>query len=341
MPSLAELAELVGGRVLGDGSVVITRASGVDNLQPGDITLGGNEKAMAAAVKGPAAAVIVAESVTECAKPALRVANPRLAFAQLLTYFAPKAACVPGIHPAAVVGPGFNGPECEVGALAYVGKNVTVGKGTVIHPGAVIYDNVTIGEDTVIYANVVIREGCRIGNRVIIQAGSIIGADGFGYATVDGNHYKIPQVGIVVIEDEVEIGALTAIDRATSHETVVKRGAKIDNLVQIGHNCKIGESAILCGQVGLAGSTEVGRRVTLAGKVGVVGHNSIGDDTVVAGYSKVHGDVPAQSYLAGVPARPYPKEMRIQAALGHLPELMKEVRELRKIVTELRAERNQ
>ena len=339
MPTLAELAVLVDGTVLGDGAMAIEGAAGLDGLRPGVITLGASDQAIAAALKGPAAAVIVPERITELAKPGIRAANPRLAFAQILTYFAPRTVCVPGIHDAAVIGANFRDGGCQVGPLVYIGNDVTIGKGTVLYPGAVIGDRVAIGEESIIHSNVVIREGCRIGNRVEIHNGTVIGADSFGYVTVEGRHYKVPQVGSVVIEDDVEIGANSAVDRATTHVTLVKRGTKIDNLVQIGHNCVVGEDDMICGQAAMAGSTIVGDRVTLAARAGLTGHQEIGHDSIVAAACKVIGNVPPGSFISGDPGRPHPKTMRIQAALSRLPELVKEVRELRKMVQELREER--
>jgi UDP-3-O-[3-hydroxymyristoyl] glucosamine N-acyltransferase len=335
MVTLAELSELVAGEVLGDGTVEIEGAAGLDCLREGVITLAATENAVAAVLNSPAAAVIVPESITELAKPAIRVANPRLAFAKILTFFAPPATCVPGIDPTAAVGRNFKGLGCQVGPLVAIGDDVTIEKGTIIHPGAVIGDRVVIGEDSVIHANVVVREECRISNRVLIHAGTVIGADGFGYVTVEGRHYKVPQLGIVVIEDDVEIGANTTIDRATTGITLVKQGTKIDNLVQVAHNCKVGANNLICGQAGMAGSTILGDRVTLAGKAGIVGHLEIGDDSVVAGLTKVTGDLPPHSYVCGDPARPLKKQLRLQASLSHLPDLVKEVRELRKMVMEM------
>jgi UDP-3-O-[3-hydroxymyristoyl] glucosamine N-acyltransferase len=338
MATLAELAALVGGAVLGDGGTAIEGAAGLDGLRPGVITLGATDQAIAAALQGPAAAVIVPERITELAKPGIRAVNPRLAFAQILTYFAPQVTCVPGVHPTAVIGKNFRDGGCQVGPLVYIGNEVSIGRGTILHPGAVIGDRVTIGANSIIHSNVVIRAECRIGDRVEIHDGTVIGADGFGYVTVEGRHYKVPQLGIVVIEDEVEIGANSAIDRATTHVTLVKRGTKIDNQVMIGHNSSIGEHNMICGQAAMAGSSIVGDRVTLAARAGLTGHQEIGHDSVIAACAKVIGNLPPGSFVSGDPARPHQKTMRIQASLSRLPDLVKEVRELRKLVQELREE---
>lgn len=338
MPLLSELARVVGGVVRGDGNIMIHRVAGLEHLQPGDLTLGGSKAALEEALHSEATAVIVPNDYESDLKPLLQVANPRLAFAQLLTYLSPKAVCQPGIHSTAVVGEGFNGPQSQVGPLVYIGKNVTLGKGTIIHAGAWIGDQVVIGEDSVIHGNVVIRDACRIGHRVTIHAGTVIGSDGFGYVPVNGSHYKIPQVGIVVIEDEVEIGANSAIDRATTGVTLIKRGTKVDNLVQIAHNCEIGANNLICGQAGLAGSSITGDRVTLAGKAGLSGHLKVGSDSVVAGCAKVTGDLPERSFVSGDPARPHNKQLRVSAALGRLPDLMREFKEMRQTIQDLQAE---
>lgn len=338
MPLLSELARVVGGIVRGDGNITIHRVAGLDHLQPGDLTLGGSKAALEKALNSEVAAVIVPSGYDSNLKPLLQVANPRLAFAQLLAYLSPQPVCRPGIHPTAVVGGGFNGAQCQVCPLVYIGENVTIGQGTIVHPGAWIGDQVVIGEHSVIHGNVVIREACRIGDRVTIHAGTVIGSDGFGYVPAEGGHYKIPQVGIVVIEDDVEIGANTAIDRATTGTTLIKRGTKVDNLVQIAHNCEVGADNMLCGQAGLAGSSITGDRVTLAGKAGLAGHLKVGSDSVVAGCAKVTGDLPPKSFVSGDPARPHSKQLRVTATVGRLPELMREFKEMRQTIRELQAE---
>jgi UDP-3-O-[3-hydroxymyristoyl] glucosamine N-acyltransferase len=319
MPSLQELADLVNGELVGDGSVQITGVAGLEDVKPQEITFAASHRVVERAVNSPATAVIIPANVNEIAKPALRVANPRLAFAQILNRFFPPAMALPGIHPTAV----------------FIGDQVTIGAGSIIHPGVVIESGVKIGSNAIIHANVVIRENCVLGDNVQVHAGTVIGADGFGYVTVDGQHVKIPQVGKVVIESDVEIGANVTIDRATTGVTLVKRGSKVDNQVQIAHNCKLGENNMLCGQGGLAGSARLGDRVTLAGKVGVVGHIELGDDTVVAACSMVISSIPPHSFVSGSPARTHGADMRNQAAIGRLPELLREFKEMQKKLVEL------
>ena len=335
MALLSDLAKLVNGVVIGDGNIEIIGIKGLDDVGPGEITMAATARVLEPAIQSKAAAIIVPASVVEVAKPAIQVPNPRLAFAQILNYFTPPLVCKPGINPTAVVGENFRGEGSEIGPLVYIGVNVTIGKGSVIYPGAVIEDGVVIGEKSIIHSNVVIRKDCRIGNNVQIHPGSIIGADGFGYVTEKGKHYKVPQVGIVVIEDDVEIGANAAIDRSTTGATLVKRGTKIDNLVQIGHNCVLGEDCLLCGQAGMAGSAKLGDRVIMAGKAGVVGHVLVAHDSVIAACSLAINSLPPNSYVSGTPARPHGEDMRIQATAGRLPELLKEIRELQKKVSEL------
>jgi UDP-3-O-[3-hydroxymyristoyl] glucosamine N-acyltransferase len=335
MPTLLELASLVNGEAIGDENLRITGVAGIDDAESGDITLAVSHRVVGRAVNSQAAAVIIPVNVPEIAKPAIKVANPRLAFAQILAEFYPAPAGKPGIHPSAVVGENFFGTACSIGALVFIGDNVKIGRGTIIHPGAVLEDGVSIGENSIIHSNVVIRYGCILGNNVQVHAGTVIGADGFGYVTVNGKHVKVPQVGNVVIEDDVEIGAAVTIDRATTGATLVKRGTKVDNLVQIAHNCQIGEDNIIIAQVGIAGSTSLGDRVTMAGKSAAVGHIHIDNDTVVAACSLVINSLPSNSFVSGVPARTHSVDMRNQAALGKLPELLKEFRDLQKKVAEL------
>lgn len=335
MALLSDLAKLVNGVVIGDGNIEIKGIKGLDDVGPGEITMAATARVLETAIKSKAVAIIVPNNVVEVTKPAIQVPNPRLAFAQILKFFTPPVVCKPGIHPTAVIGENFKGDGSEIGAQVYIGANVSIGKESIIYPGAVIEDGVKIGEKSIIHSNVVIRKDCRIGNNVQIHAGTIIGADGFGYVTDKGKHFKVPQVGIVVIEDDVEIGANAAIDRSTTGVTLVKRGTKIDNLVQIGHNCVLGEDCLLCGQAGMAGSAKLDDRVIMAGKAGVVGHVLIGHDTVIAACSLAISSLPPNSYVSGIPARPHSEDMRIQATAGRLPELLKEIRELQKKVSEL------
>ncbi|HBL35907.1 MAG TPA: UDP-3-O-(3-hydroxymyristoyl)glucosamine N-acyltransferase, partial [Firmicutes bacterium] len=233
------------------------------------------------------------------------------------------------------------GVGCHIAPLVSIGGCVKFGERVVIHPGVVIQDEVEIGDDTEIKPNVVICSGTKIGKRVIIQPGTVIGGDGFGFERNNqGKHFKVPQVGGVVIEDDVELGSNVTIDRATTGQTVIGAGTKIDNLVQIGHNVEIGKDNIMVAMTGIAGSTKVGDRVTLAGQAGINGHITIGDDTVVFARGMVISSLPANSVVSGQPARPHGEDMRIQAATGKLPELLRTIRQLEKRVAELEGKLN-
>lgn len=335
MPSLFELARLVSGVVAGDGNVEIIGIAGLEDAKTGEISFIATNRGLETASQSQASALVVPVNAPDLDKPVIKVPNPRLAFAQLLDYFAPKKEFKPGIHPSVQTGRDFKAEEVSIGPLVSIGDQVQIGPGTVIYPGVVIDDRVVIGRNCIIHANVVIREDSVIGDRVQIHAGTVIGSDGFGYETVDGRHIKVPQIGKVVIEDEVEIGANVTIDRATAGVTLIKRGTKIDNLVQIAHNCQVGADNILCGQSAMAGSTKTGDRVVLAGRAGLVGHIKVGDDSIVAASAVVISSIGPNSFVSGHPARPHAEDMRIQAAAGRLPDLIKEIRELQKKVADL------
>ncbi|OGT97897.1 MAG: UDP-3-O-(3-hydroxymyristoyl)glucosamine N-acyltransferase, partial [Geobacteraceae bacterium GWC2_48_7] len=227
------------------------------------------------------------------------------------------------------------GENVTVHPGAVICSEVTIGNGSVVHPGAVLYQGVTIGDNTVIHANAVIRERCRIGSRCVIQPGAVIGSDGFGYAPDGTGYYPIPQIGIVVLEDDVEIGANTCIDRAALEVTLIKRGTKLDNLVQIAHNCTIGEDCMIVSQVGISGSTKIGNHVTLAGQVGVAGHLTIGDNVMVGAQSGVPGSLAANAGYSGTPVMPHKDWLRSMAVVPRLPELKKTINALEKRIAEL------
>jgi UDP-3-O-[3-hydroxymyristoyl] glucosamine N-acyltransferase len=248
------------------------------------------------------------------------------------------------VHPPEVRGimtGAFVDPEAHIAEGAtvqpgcVVGKNTVVGAGTTLFPGVVLYDNVTVGENCLIHAGVVVREGCRIGDRVIVQPGAVIGSDGFGFAPDGGGYFKIPQVGIVVIEDDVEVGANACLDRAAMGETRIGRGTKIDNMVQVGHNVKIGADSIIVAQVGIAGSTEIGKHCTLGGQVGVAGHLKIGDNTMIGGQSGIAADLPGGVVFSGSPAIPHRDWLRASMSFAKLPEMRKEITRLRRQLEEL------
>ncbi|CAH2030521.1 UDP-3-O-(3-hydroxymyristoyl)glucosamine N-acyltransferase [Trichlorobacter ammonificans] len=336
--TLQELADYLGGVVHGDGAVRVSGLAPLDNAGPDKVTFLANPKYAAKVAETGAGGVLMAPGNERYGRNVIELANPYLGFAKLLTLFytAPHPAL--GVLEGATVGSGTTlGEGISIYPGAVVGNNVGIGDRTVIHPGAVIYDGVTIGSDCVIHANAVVRERCRIGNRCKLQPGAVIGSDGFGYAPDGSSYYPIPQIGIVVLEDDVEIGANTTIDRAALEVTLIKRGTKLDNLVQVAHNCRIGEDCMIVSQVGIAGSSTIGNHVTLAGQVGVVGHVSIGDNVIVGAQGGVPGSLAGNAYYSGSPAMPHKEWLRTMGTLPKLPEMRKKLAELEKKIVGLEA----
>ncbi len=336
MKTLNELAELIGGTVVGDGEVQIHRVTGIDGAGPGPITFLANPKYLPLLQTTRASAVMVKPGIEAPGVSLLVCSNPYLAFAKVLTALHVEKPEVRGVMEGAWVD-----PEAKIaaGATVYpgcvVGKNVEVGPGTTIYPGVLLYDNVRIGSDCLIHAGVVVREGCRIGDRVIIQPKAVIGSDGFGFAPDGSGYFKIPQVGIVVIEDDVEIGANCCLDRAALGVTQIGRGSKLDNLVQVAHNVRIGADTIIVAQVGIAGSTQIGTHCTLGGQVGVAGHIKIGDNTMIGAQSGVTGKLPAGEIYSGTPAIPHQDWLRAAKTFAKLPEMRKEISRLKRQMEEL------
>lgn len=340
--TVAELAEYLGGVVQGDGSAVISGLGSLDTAGPEALTFLANPKYAAKVAETSAGAVLMAPGGERYGRTAIEVANPYLGFAKLLTLFYTTPHKPQGVHPAAVVSESATiGDDTSIYPGTCIGRNVVIGARAVIYPGAVIYDGVTIGDDCTIHANAVVRERCRIGNRCIIQPGAVIGSDGFGYAPDGSSYYRIPQIGIVVLEDDVEIGANTCIDRAAIETTRIGRGTKLDNLVQIAHNCQIGEDCMIVSQVGISGSAKVGNHVTLAGQVGVAGHLTIGDNVLVGAQSGVPSSLAANAAYSGSPTMPHKEWLKSAMVVPRLPELKKTVSALEKRIAELEAKLNQ
>jgi UDP-3-O-[3-hydroxymyristoyl] glucosamine N-acyltransferase len=335
--TVRELAQQLGGEFVGDGDVQVRGVSPVDDVKPGTITLAENEQLFARADASEAAAVVVSFGVAQSRKPLIRVRKTPLALAKLLTIFHPGAVPAPGIHPAA-----FMGRDVKCGSAVHVGPNAVVKDGaaigdrTVIDAGAVVGEGVVIGADCVIHSNATLYRGIRLGDRVIVHSGTVIGSDGFGYVQDGTTRVKIPQVGTVVIEDDVEIGANVAIDRSTLGATVIRRGTKIDNLVQIAHNVVIGENTVVCGLVGISGSVTIGDNVTIAGQVGMADHITIGSNATVGAQSGVSKSLEGGQYYLGSPAVPIGHASRQYAVWANLPELSKRVRELEKQLEEIK-----
>ena len=263
--------------------------------------------------------------------------NPYLDFARALALYYQPPQPAPGIHPLAFVAPSAAvGENCSIGPFAVVGERVRLGRNAVLHPHVVLYEGAEIGDDFLAHSHATVREFCRVGNRVILQNGVVVGGDGYGFAKrADGTHFKIVQSGVTVIEDDVEIQSLTSVDRATVGETRIRRGAKIDSLVQVGHACVVGEDNIVCAQTGLAGSTVLERNVLLAGQVGSAGHLTVHQGAIVYAQSGIGGDVEAGARISGSPAFPANEWLRSVTAFPKLPELLKIIRELKKKVDEL------
>jgi UDP-3-O-[3-hydroxymyristoyl] glucosamine N-acyltransferase len=328
-----QLAEHLKGELLGDGAAEVDSVHAATHARPGSVTFAEDAKRLEQAITSGASAVITfAAARNEQSFGAARlqgralicVANPRVAFAQTLNLFFPPHAYTPGVHPTAVVGLGVQlGADAHIGPYVVIGNNVKIGARTALEAGVCVGEGTTIGDDCVIYPRVTIYPRVVLGNRVIVHAGAVIGSDGFGYVTEKGTHVKIPQVGNVIIGDHVEIGANTTVDRATLGSTVIKRGTKIDNLVQIAHNDTVGEHCLIAGQVGIAGSATLGDYVMMGGQSGVVDHVTVGDQTAVGGQAMVIGDLPRSSVVSGSPAQPHRSWLRQLAALRRLPEIIK------------------
>lgn len=308
--------------------IEITGLNGIEQAGPSEITFVANKKYSRAAHETKAAAVIVAEDFPAISAATLRVKDPYLSFAQALELFSQPVRYAPGIHATAVIDPSAKiGRDAHIGPYVVIGEEVVIGDHAVILAHVAIYRGVRIGDHFFAHSHAVLRENCRIGNNVLLQNGVVIGSDGFGFAkTSESRWHKIPQPAPVVIEDDVEIQANSCIDRASVGETRVGRGVKIDNLVQVGHGSQVGEDALLCSQVGLAGSTEIGNRVILTGQVGVVGHCKVGDGAIVTPQSGVAHDIPAGALVSGAPAVDHKLWLKYSALLPKLPEMARALR---------------
>ncbi|MFZ6016915.1 MAG: UDP-3-O-(3-hydroxymyristoyl)glucosamine N-acyltransferase [Nitrospirota bacterium] len=332
---LKELASLLNGEVIGDPDIEITGISGINEAQEGDITFISAKRYIKDLRGCSASCVIVKEQIVDINITQLKVSNPYLAFAKLLEYFYVKPQKPIGISKGAIVSDTAEiGKDVSIFPFSYISDGVFIGDRTVIYPYVFVGENTTIRERCIIYPNVVLRENVKIGNKVIIHSGSVIGSDGFGYVFEEGRHYKIPQVGGVIIEDDVEIGSNVSVDRATTGNTIICRGTKIDNLVQIAHNVRIGENSIIVAQVGIGGSTEIGDFVTLAGQAGITDHIKIDSETMIGAQSGVIGHVTKGAY-SGTPAIPHRDWLKAQAIFAKLPELNKKIKELEERIREL------
>jgi UDP-3-O-[3-hydroxymyristoyl] glucosamine N-acyltransferase len=331
MFTTAEIAKELEGEVVGDGSLKLTGFAPATAAKPGDLTFAENETFFQKAEQSAAAAILIDGPFTSARKALIRVANARIAFARVLPLFFPERAFAPGLHPTSVVAASAQiDPTAHVGPHCVVGEKVNIGAGVVLQGGNHIGNHCVIGAHSRLFPNVVLYDQTQIGQRVRIHAGAVIGSDGFGYVFDAGIHRKVPQVGQVIVQDDVEIGANVAIDRGALGPTLIGKGTKIDNLVQIAHNVSVGEHCLVVAQVGVAGSTKIGQYTTLAGQVGIAGHLKIGNKVTIAAQSGVMHDVPDGGKWLGAPAQPDRQAKRQMIALQHLPDLLRRVSELEK-----------
>ena len=338
----SEIAQWVGGELVGNPHQEVTGVAGLREARPGDVTFLANPRYLPAAKTTRASVILVdRQCALEFPGVLVRVDSPSLAFVRVVERMSPPPLSFrPEIHPTAVIAPTARlGKDVSIQPLAVIEDGVEIGDRTVVGAGSYLGPECRVGADCLLYAHVTLRERTWLGDRVILHSGVVLGADGFGYETVEGRHQKIPQVGTVEISDDVEIGANSCVDRGRFGKTRVGCGTKIDNLVQIGHNCVVGEHCILCAGVGIAGSTVIGNHVTLAGQVGVVGHITVGDRAVLGAQAGVTKDVPADTIMLGAPATPHMEFKRTIAATNRLPQYAARLRQLEKDLAALRAER--
>ncbi len=327
----AEIARHLEGEVLGDSSVELTGFAPADNCRRGDLTFAENATYFARAEESEASAILVGQGSSSAKKVLIRVASPRVSFARVLPLFFPTPTFTPGAHPSAIIAKSAQiDASAHIGPHCIIGDRARIGPRTVLENGISVGADCELGEDVHLFPRVTLYPRCRLGNRVSIHAGTVIGADGFGYVLDQGAHRKVPQIGDVIVHDDVEIGANVTIDRGALGSTVIGKGAKIDNLVQIGHNVVVGEHCIIIAQVGIAGSTKLGEFATLAGQVGIAGHLNIGARAIVAAQAGVMHDVPGGEKWFGTPAQPNRQTKRIHLAMQRLPELLRRVAALEK-----------
>lgn len=336
---LREIAERLGCELEGDGDMEITGVAGIEDAEPGQLTFLANPRYRAAVKTTRASAILAAADAGPMPLAVLRSSNPYLDFARAIEFFYQPPKFAPGIHPTAVIAPSARiGEGAHIGPYCFVDEGVTLGSNAVLHSFVSVYRGARIGDNFFAHAHAVVREFCQIGNRVILQNAAVVGSDGFGFAKKsDGGWYKMQQAGIAVIEDDVEIQAHTTVDRATIGRTVIRRGAKLDNLVLVGHASEVGEDTLLCGQVGLAGSTVVGKNCILAGQSASAGHLEMGDGVILTAQSAVHNDVPPGQTISGSPAMENKVWLKCVAAYNRLPELQKTVRELKSEIEQRKA----
>lgn len=326
---LEEISRTIGGSVIGSSDATVSGVSSLAEAGPTDLGYVASDRYIKAALESRAAAFVVGRDIPELSRPQILVQNPAYAFARIAATFFVSPVQSRGIAEQIARGEGVEiGPQASIWPFVTLGDRCHIGARVTLYPGVFIGDDATIGDDTVLYPNVTVREGCRIGSRVIIHSGTVIGSDGFGYVQHEGRHHKIPQLGIVCIEDDVELGANVTVDRATFGRTVIKRGTKVDNLVQVAHNVSIGEHSILVAQVGIAGSTRLGHHVIVGGQAGLADHLEIGDQVMIAARSGVNRSLTGNQIVSGAPVMPHEVAMKAMAVIPRLPELRRQLRDL-------------
>ncbi|BCM93217.1 UDP-3-O-acylglucosamine N-acyltransferase [Abditibacteriota bacterium] len=350
--TVGEIARLLNAQLLGDAQTLITGVAGLDTASAGTISFIENEKMIADAFSGSASAIIAPESLRDeletlqsnskrarrRVKPIVLTGNPRLAFAKVLEWMQPATVPEKGIHPTAIIeDDAIIGEGVTIREFCYVGHAARIDDGAILYPHVYVGDGAQIGQDCVIYPNVVCGHHIHLGKRVKIHASSVIGGDGFGYVFDGKKHHKVPQIGTVIIEDDVEIGCNVCVDRATMGATRIGEGTKVDNLVQIAHNVQIGKNCILCGQVGLSGSVVVEDNVIMAGQAGLRDHVKIGKGAILGAKAGIMADVGEGEFVSGAPAIANREYMKMNAALRKLPEMTRQLRRMEKLVTELQA----
>jgi len=334
--SLSQIQEVIGGEIVGPPENLVSGISSLEEAEPGDLSYCSSDRYLKAALKSRAGAFLVDRPIPELKRPQLVVPNPAYGFACIAQRFFTEPYRPRGMAKEVVCGADVQiGPDPSIWANVTLGDRVKIGARVTLYPGVFIGSDSTVGNDSLLYPNVVVREGCVIGSRVIIHSGTVIGSDGFGYVQHEGRHVKIPQLGGVILEDDVELGANVAVDRATFGQTVVKKGTKVDNLVQIAHNVTVGEHTILVAQVGIAGSTSIGHHVMIGGQAGLADHVRVGDLAMIAARSGVNRNVESKEIVGGAPVMPFEVFLKSHALLARLPELRQWLRDLKERVQAL------
>jgi len=335
--TVRDIAEFIGGELVGDGAQAIRGVSSIDDAKEGELTFLESPKYKEKAKETKATCIVTSFDIEGIDKPVIKCKSPSLAITRIIEKMFPHEMAHPkGVDPTALVAKGVKlGKDVSIGANAVIGYDVTIGDGSIIYPLVFIGEGVTIGKNVLIYPNVTVCERGCIGNNVTIHSASVIGSDGFGFTKDEGKFVKIPQVGIVEIEDDVEVGACVTIDRARFGKTIVGKGTKIDNLVQIAHNVRIGENCIVVAQVGISGSVNIGKNVILAGQAGITDHVEIGDDVLVSAKGGITKSVPPRSVMSGIPARPHNISKKLVAHIDNLPKIVERLDRLEKKLEEL------